>query len=138
MILELACVACCRDLDEKAATYAAMGLHDKEINLRTYAIQESGGDRLDWYCLAAALRDAGYPVTSWFEEVAATTPPWDPVLQYTLDVLAEDSADPAQARAAEAHADYLREMFDGRTTAQGNAPHPPSSPSPAPAEGPDW
>lgn len=112
----------CRDPDEIADQYARDGLHDAEIAQRTRIVNRPDADIVvDWYNLAAALRDADYPVESWFREIAARTVQWDEALTYTLDVLADEASDPAEACAIRAQVDYLREKADAYAAEEGHA-----------------
>lgn len=113
---------CCDPLD-LADQCAADGRHDAEIEIRTALAHESR-DPLDWFNLAAALRDAGYPVRAWFEEIAARTPPWDPVFAFALDVLAEEAGDPAEACAIRAQVNYLRQVTYGQDPEEDHAEAP--------------
>lgn len=121
----------CRDPDLIAARYADERQHDAEIGLRTYLT--GSGDVLDWYNLAAALRDAGYPVRSWFEEVVSLCDPRDQVLPFALDVLGEECEDPEEARRIFAHADHLRERLVNGSAEEGHAASGPPDSEATPA-----
>lgn len=125
----------CRDVDEIADAHARRAIElaelfydqpslelavtlrqarDAELCARAYILSREDADLVDWYSLAAALRDAGYPVTSWFREIGARCPPWDSELLYlVLGVLAEETDDPNEALALCEQADLLQELTHG-------------------------
>lgn len=100
----------CRDPDEIADECASEQQHDAEISIRSLILQRADADVCDEYNLAVAYRDAGYPCESMLREVAARCAPDDPVLTFTLDMLAEEVSDPDEAGAIRAQVDYLREI----------------------------
>lgn len=115
----------CDDLELVADEYAAAEQFDAEIAIRTTLATCADREVSDLYNLSVALLDAGYPATPWLYEVAARTPPWDPVLPLTLDMLAED-ADADEAVILRAHSDALKELAHGQdAAAQGSPPNPP-------------
>lgn len=116
---------CDDDLDKLADYFAQSGQHDAELCVRTELVGWPDADMADWYNLAVSLLDAGYPAEGWLYEIAARTAPWDPVLVFTLDMLAEEAEDLHEGSALRAHSNALKELAHGQVAAaQGSSQDP--------------
>jgi hypothetical protein len=75
--------------------------------VRTEILQRADADIADWFNLACALLDAGYPARSWIEEVLSQVAIADPVYREALDMLALEMDDPVITPSIEAELAYL-------------------------------